>query len=292
MQSDLQTGRILTGGEMLTKRNAKKTVIYILAVVWLLTSLMPLIYAIMTSLKTNEEIYRSALQLPKSWLIENYITANQLGHSVRSIGNSLFVSLMTTVGEIVVAMLASYAISRKSHIFFVRHAYMLFVAGVMIPIHSTLIPISSMAANLGMKNSFFYLIMVYICFNLAQGVFLFTGFLNSVSREIDEAAIIDGCGDIQLLGRVLLPICKPIIATEAIFSFMYAYGELIFSLTLISDSGKYTVPRAMLSFWGEFQSELGPQYAFIVISSIPTILIYILFHNQIQSGVMTGSVKE
>ncbi len=274
------------------KRNyAKKIIIYVLALLWLFISLMPLFYAVLSSLKSNEEIYRSALQFPREWLFENYVVADELGHSVRSIGNSLFVAVMTTIGEIVIAMMASYAISRKNRVFFARYAYMLFVIGVMIPIHSTLIPISSMAAGWNMKNNFLYLILVYICFNLAQGIFLFTGFLNSLSREIDEAAIIDGCGDVQLLSRVLLPICKPIIATEAIFSFMYAYGELIFSLTLISDADKYTVPRAMLSFVGEFKLQLGPQYAFIVISSIPIVIVYTLFHNQIQSGVMAGAVK-
>ena len=161
----------------------------------------------------------------------------------------------------------------------------------MIPIHSTLIPISSMAARWNMKNNFVFLVLVYVCFNLAQGIFLFTGYLDSVSKEIDEAAIIDGCGDLGLLTRILIPICKPIIATEAIFSFIYAYGELIFSLTLISTPEKYTVSRALLSFWGEFVAQLGPQYAYILLSAIPTIIIYILFHKQIQSGVMAGSVK-
>ena len=191
----------------------------------------------------------------------------------------------------IVAMMAAYAISRKRHVFFARHAYMLFVIGVMVPIHSTLIPISSMAADWGLKNNFAYLVLVYVCFNLAQGIFLFTGFLDSVSREIDEAAIIDGCSDFRLLRSILLPICKPIIATEAIFSFIYAYGELVFSLTLISDPAKYTVPRAMLSFWGEFSAQMGPQYAFIILSVIPVIIVYVLFHNQIQSGVMSGAVK-
>lgn len=269
----------------------KKSILYCLAVLWLLVTFMPMLYALISSFKTNQEMYQSALRLPLQWKIENYAIANELGHSVRSIGNSLFVAAATTVVEVIIAMMASYAISRKRHIFYARHAYMLFVIGVMVPIHSTLIPISSMAAGWNLKNNFFYLILVYVCFNLAQGIFLFTGYLNSINREIDEAAIIDGCGDIKLLSKVLMPICKPIIATEAIFSFIYAYGELVFSLTLISDPAKYTVPRALLSFWGEFEAQIGPQYAFIVLSSIPTILIYIFFHNQIQSGVMSGAVK-
>ena len=273
------------------RRSWKKLILYAIAGVWLLATIIPLLYVFISSFKTNDEMYRSALNLPIHWKIENYVVANELGHSFRSIGNSLRVALSTTVIEVIVAMMAAYAISRKRNIFFARHAYMLFVVGVMVPIHSTLIPISSMAASWGLKNNFAYLVLVYVCFNLAQGIFLFTGFLDSVSREIDEAAIIDGCSDFRLLRSVLLPICKPIIATEAIFSFIYAYGELVFSLTLISDPAKYTVPRAMLSFWGEFSAQMGPQYAFIILSVIPVIIIYVLFHNQIQSGVMSGAVK-
>lgn len=272
-------------------RKWKKIMLYVVAVIWLLATIIPLLYVFISSFKTNDEMYRSALNLPIQWKIENYAVANELGHSFRSIGNSLLVAISTTIIEIIVAMMAEYAISRKRHVFFARHAYMLFVIGVMVPIHSTLIPISSMAADWGLKNNFGYLVLVYVCFNLAQGIFLFTGFLDSVSREIDEAAIIDGCSDFRLLRSILLPICKPIIATEAIFSFIYAYGELVFSLTLISEPAKYTVPRAMLSFWGEFSAQMGPQYAFIILSVIPVVIIYVLFHNQIQSGVMSGAIK-
>lgn len=272
-------------------RSWKRILLYAAAIIWFLATVIPLLYVFISSFKTNDEMYRSALNLPIQWKIENYAVANELGHSFRSIGNSLLVAISTTIIEVIVAMMAAYAISRKRHIFFARHAYMLFVIGVMVPIHSTLIPISSMAANWGLKNNFAYLVLVYVCFNLAQGIFLFTGFLDSVSREIDEAAIIDGCSDFRLLRSILLPICKPIIATEAIFSFIYAYGELVFSLTLISEPAKYTVPRAMLSFWGEFSAQMGPQYAFIILSVIPVIIIYVLFHNQIQSGVMSGAIK-
>lgn len=273
------------------KAKHRKYILYVIAVIWLMITLMPMIYALISSFKTNDEMYRSALMLPEKWKFENYQIANELGHSLRTIGNSLKVSLATTIVEVIIAMMAAYAISRKRQVFFARHAYMLFVIGVMIPIHSTLIPISSMAAKWNMKNNFLFLVLVYVCFNLAQGIFLFTGYLDSVSKEIDEAAIIDGAGDFTLLTRILLPICKPVIATEAIFSFIYAYGELIFSLTLISEPQKYTVSRALLSFWGEFVAQLGPQYAYIVLSAIPTIVIYIFFHKQIQSGVMIGAVK-
>lgn len=105
---------------------------------------------------------------------------------------------------------------------------------------------------------------MYTAFNLAQAVYLYIGFIQGIDRELDEAAIIDGCNDEFLLTKILAPICKPIIATETIFVFIYGYGELIFSLILLSKPEKYTVSRAMLNFTGEHSTDMEPQFAFVV----------------------------
>ena len=95
-------------------------------------------------------------------------------------------------------------------------------------------------------------------------MYLYIGFIQEIDKELDEAAIIDGCNDVSLLTKILTPICKPIIATEAIFVFIYGYGELIFSLILLSKPEKYTASRAMLNFTGEHSTDMEQQFAFIV----------------------------
>ena len=97
------------------------------------------------------------------------------------------------------------------------------MVGVMIPVHCTIVPISSIASSMGAKNSYWFLVLVYTAFNLAQAVYLYIGFIQGIDRELDEAAIIDGCNDVFLLTKILAPICKPIIATETIFVFIYGY---------------------------------------------------------------------
>ena len=277
-------------GIRIRKGSGANAVAYFLGFVWILVTMAPMLLAILSSFKNNTEIYLRPWQLPESWAPVNYKAAIESAHALRAIGNTLLVSLLTAVGVLIVALLASYAMSRK-RLLWVKRTYMLFVIAVMVPVHTTLIPISSLAANIGAKNQYWYLILVYIAFNMAQSIFLISGYMNGISHEIDEAAIIDGCGALRLLFNILTPICKPILATEAIFAFVYAYGELIFSLTLISDSKLYTVSRALLSFYGDGDLKLGPIFAFIVLSAIPSIIIYVLFHKQIQSGVMAGSVK-
>lgn len=263
---------------------------YLFAIFWIVMTTLPLLLAVLSSFKNNVEIYSKPWSIPEIWRVSNYLSAVYDAHGLRAIGNSLLLSLATAIGVIVVALLASYPMSRKP-IPWVRRSYLLFVIAVMIPVHVTLIPISSLATSIGAKNQMWYLWLVYIAFNMAQSIFLISGYMNGISMEIDEAAILDGCGDVRLLFRILTPICKPILATEAIFSFIYAYGELIFSLTLISDIEKYTISRALLSFYGDGDLALGPIFAFIVLSVIPSVIVYICFHRRIQGGVMSGAIK-
>ena len=161
-------------------------------------------------------------------------------------------------------LVSSYHRTSSPTISRMRNAGIFFMVGVMIPVHCTIVPISSIASSIGAKNSYWFLVLVYTAFNLAQAVYLYIGFIQGIDRELDEAAIIDGCNDVFLLTKILAPICKPIIATETIFVFISGDGELIFSLILLSKPEKYTVSRVMLNFTGEHSTDMEPQFAFIV----------------------------
>lgn len=273
------------------KKQITHGIIYFLAIVWGVITLLPLLITVAASFKNNNEIYLGLFNLPKVWRWTNYPQAVATANALRSITNSLFLALTTTLLVSVVGMMASYALSRKSRIGFMKPLNLLFMIGVMVPVHCTIVPISNIATTLGAKNQYWFLILVYTTFNLAQAIFLYVGFLNGIDKEIDEAAIIDGCGDVSLLIKVLTPICKPILATEAIFVFIYGYSELIFSLILVSDESKMTVSRAMLNFSGNHNVDYGPQFAFVVMAMIPMVLIYIIFHEKVEAGMMAGALK-
>jgi len=272
------------------KLSIGKIIAYLFAVFWIFATIAPLILAFLSSFKDNSEIYLRPWQLPLSWFPKNYIFAITEINALRSIANSLVVALATAGVIILVALLASYPISRKN-LPIVKRMYTLFVIAVMVPVHSALIPISNLASSINARNQFWFLVLVYASFSLAQSIFLISGYMDSISREIDEAAIIDGCNDIRLLFSILTPICKPIIATQAIFTFVFSYGELIFALTLLSDSKLYTVSRALLSFYGDGDVRLGGVFAFIMMAVVPSIIVYTFFHKQVQSGVTAGAVK-
>lgn len=271
----------------------KKTVhgiVYFLAFLWCVITILPLVITFISSFKNNNEIYLGLFHLPDIWRVSNYPNAVKTANALRAIGNSLFMAVATTIMVTIVGMMASYVLSRK-RLFFIKPLNIFFMIGVMVPVHCTLIPISNVASSLHAKDNYWFLLLVYTTFNLAQAIFLYTGFMNGIDRGLDEAAIIDGCGDIKLLTKVLTPICKPIIATEAIFVFIYGYSELIFSLTLISTDVKYTVSRAMLNFTGNHTIDLGAQFAFVIMAMVPTIVIYLLFHEKVEAGMLSGAVK-
>jgi raffinose/stachyose/melibiose transport system permease protein len=161
----------------------------------------------------------------------------------------------------------------------------------MLPVHTAIIPLSKIAAGLKLIDSYLYLVPVYAAFQLPQAIFLTTGYMNSISREIDEAATIDGCNMMSILYYIFLPISIPIMPTVAVLSFVYGYSELIFSIVLLTDKNKFPVSRALMFFRGERVTRMGPVFAAIVIALIPMVILYLVFHEKVQAGMVAGAVK-
>lgn len=267
-----------------------KICVYFIAILWSVVTIFPLFITFLCSLKDNSEILLGMFGMPEKFLWDNYLRAFENAHIIQAVGNSLFLAVASTVVTIIVGIMAAYVISRKQFLG-KKLVYTVFLIGVMVPVHCTIIPISSMATTLHGKNEFWYVVLVYSAFALSQAIFLFTGYLDGIGTELDEAARIDGCNDVQILFRVLLPVCTPIISTEAILAFIAGYGDLLFGMTLMSDQSKYTVARAMLSFIGGYKVSLGPIFACIIVAVVPMIVIYILFHEKVQEGMLTGAIK-
>ena len=262
---------------------------YGFAFIWLIVTIFPLVITFLCSFKNNEGINLSMFALPDIWHWENYAAAVERANILRAVFNSIFLAIMTTLLVEVIGMMAAYVLSRKN--FRVLSVIsILFLFGVMVPIHCTVIPINNLATALHSKNQYYFLLLVYTAFQLAQSIFLFTGYLQGISRDLDEAAIIDGANDVVLLFKILMPVSKPIMSTVAVLSFVYCYGELMFSMTLLTKVEKFTVSRAMLTFSGE-ELQLGPIFACIIIAVVPIIIFYLAFHEKVQDGMMQGAIK-
>lgn len=263
---------------------------YLFAVFWSAMTIIPLLTTLLSSFKSNPEIFSNMLAPPAVWLVENYYDALFGANILGGVKNSLILGLGATAVVVLVSLLASYIFSRKSYRF-VKPVYLLFLTGLMLPEYSALIPISKLSATLNATDSYLFLICIYAAFQLPQAIFLTTGYMNGISRELDEAATIDGCGMIGTLFRVITPVCTPIISTVAILVFIYGYKELVFSITLINDKLKFPVSRALMFFTGERVTRMGPVFASIIIAVVPMIALYLVFHEKVQSGMVAGAVK-
>lgn len=275
---------------MKRKLSVLQVIMFVLAIIWAIITLYPLYITILSSLKDNEEIFGKMFSLPSKFVWRNYYDSLFEANILLGIGNSLFLAGITTIIVLFCAVLASYILARGTHPV-TKVIYYAFIVGVMLPIHTTIIPISKTAATLRGTNTFWFLLLVYSTFQLPQAIFLITGYMKGINKELEESATIDGCNRMSTLFLILVPVCTPILSTVAILVFVYGYSELIFSIILLYSPQKYPISRALMYFTGDYSVRMGPVFSSIVVAIIPMIIIYLLFHERVQRGILAGAIK-
>lgn len=255
-------------------------------------SLYPLIWMLFYSFKNNEEIFVSnPFGLPKVFRYENYINAwSQYDVPVYFL-NSLLVATATVVITIVLSMMFAYATSRMR--WRLKNFARTYVAlGMFIPVQAVLIPVTRIVQDLGLTGSHWALIVPYTAFNLAFSTLVFYGFFVGLPMELEEASCIDGANIFQTFFYVIVPVVKPAIATLSIFTFLNSWNEFILANVLVMDQSLKTLPLGILFFQGQFTTDWGAMGATMVIASLPTVLLYTLFSNQVEKAItISGAVK-
>lgn len=257
-----------------------------------IVSLYPLIWMVFYSFKNNDEIFVTNPFGPPSILRwENYLTALTQYNVPRYFFNSVVVSIGTVALTIVIALMFSYATARMKWRGqnFVR---ILVSIGMFIPIQAILVPIAVIVSKANLSNNYLALILPYTAFNLAFSSMVFYGFLRSIPRELEEAAAIDGASIIRTFLSIIVPNLKPAISTLVIFTFLQAWNEFPIALILITEETMKTLPLGLLFFQGQFTTDWGAMGAAMVIASLPTVIVYIFFSNQVEKAMtIAGSVK-
>ncbi len=269
---------------------------YFICVALTVWFLFPIAWSIITSLKPASEINAIPLTiLPKTLTLENYINLNNIGSGiVRYTTNSVLVSLYTIVGTILLSTLAGYGFSRFT--FRGKNAlFILVLAPLMIPFQSIMIPLFLVLRALSLNNTLLGLAMVYITAQLPFGIFIMRNVFSTVPRDIEEAALIDGCSPLRMLYRVMLPLVMPGIITIGLFAFFNAWNELFAALIYLTDSDKYTLPLLLATartnpglFGG---TNWGGLQASVTITMVPCLLLFIFLQRYYVSGLTGGAVK-
>ena len=270
-------------------RTFLRPVIYIFLAVYTFISVYPLIWMIFYSLKNNDEIFiKNPFGFPTVLRIENYINAWKQYDIPVYFLNSILVSVATVFFTIVLSLMFSYATARmKWRLSNFSRIYLM--AGMFIPAQIILVPLVILMRDFRLANTHWSLIVPYTAFELGFSSVVFYGFLRSIPFELEEAAAIDGANVYTTFFRIILPLVKPAIATMITFIFLFAWNEFTMALILISDNSLKTLPLGLITFQGQFETNWGGMGAAMVISSIPTILIYLLFNQQVEKALTVGS---
>lgn len=284
----------MKAGSIRSKLSAKKipaAVLYIFLGIYAVIQVYPLIWLFLFSFKDNNQVYSgNALGLPSKWIFDNYPAVMTRGNVAVYLMNSVIVTAATIVISTVLITTSAYAIVRMhwklSGLFL---TYILL--GLMVPIHATLLPLFVILRNLGLLNTYFSLILPYIVFALPMGIFIMTGFLKGIPKELEESACLDGCGIYRIFYYIILPLIRPAIATVAIFTFLSSWNELMFANTFISDEKLKTLTVGILSLSGQQGTQWGPIGAGLMIATIPTLIVYFLLSDQLQKSMIAGAVK-
>ncbi|MCM3134840.1 raffinose/stachyose/melibiose transport system permease protein [Paenibacillus sp. 4624] len=264
--------------------------IRLLLILGSLLAMLPIYMAVVNSFKTQGEMFQSFIALPTTLHWENYTDAfnkiNLLGSSL----NSAIVSILGIGGIVFCASLAGYKLSRTSGrlsnlIFF------MFVASMLVPFHSIMIPLTRVAKTMGVQGSTYGLALIYIGLGVNMAIFLYHGFVKSIPRELEESAQIDGCNEFQTFFQIIFPLLLPITVTIAILDFLWIWNDFLLPLLMLTDVNRYTLILSTNMLFGEYNKEWPLILSSLVLTAIPVILIYAFFQKFIMEGIAEGAVK-
>lgn len=272
-------------------KKIERIIIQVFLVLFALIQIYPLIWLVFFSLKGNGEIFGGNIAgLPEKWKFENYINAFKQAKVLDYFWNSVLVTFITIVLVIILSSMSAYAIVRmewKGR----GIAMKVILLGMMVPIHAALLPLFMVLKSMRLLNTYWALIIPYVAFGLPMGIYIISSFLESLPRELEEAAAIDGCGIYRIFAEIMLPLVKPALATVSIFTYLSAWNELMFAVTFVSKREYKTITVGIMSMVGTFTTKWGEIGAGLVIATIPTILIYVILSEQVQKSLVAGAIK-
>ncbi len=273
------------------RRRFARIAILIGLVIGALYAALPVLWMLSSSFKQNTDIFASPPQLiPSNPTLDAYTAIFTDPVKVRFFLNSYFVSLSVTVLTLLVAVLAAYALSRYEFPF-KRVLNMVIVSVQAVPPITLLIPYFGLIMFLGLYNSYPGLILTYMVFTLPYAIIMMTGYFNTLPRELDEAVKVDGGSSWTALWRILVPISVPGLVSVGIYTFMIAWNEYLFALTLTKTPDMRTVPIGIQLLMGQHSYEWNQMMSMSILGCIPILLLFLFFQRYFIGGMTAGAVK-
>lgn len=272
------------------KKIATKTIIGILAGIWLIITGVPFFFMVVACFKKQSDMFSKGLfSIPDSLYLENFIEVFK-GDIWNYFLNSVIVLVISLSILLFISACAAYPLSRFKFKLN-KPIYAMIVAAMAVPIHVTLLPIFIMATKTGLYDSIWALIGPYIAFNLPISIFILTTFMAQIPKELEEAAQIDGCNRFRIFRKIMLPLSKPGLATLAIYNSVNMWNEFSFVLVLTQSQPNRTLPLAIWEYQGQYTMNIPMIMTVLAISTIPMIIAFIIGQDKLIKGMMVGAVK-
>lgn len=271
-------------------RGAGDAFIFLVLIIASIFTLFPIYMALLNSFKPDGEMLTNVLSFPTRLDFGNYADAYHKIDYLNSFGNTIVVTIIGVAGIILFASMAGYKMSRtpgKLSSFL----FGLFVLSSLIPFHSIIISLVKIAKELKVQGTSYGLGLIYIGLGVALAIFLYHGFVKSIPRDLDEAALMDGCGEFRLYFSIILPLLLPITATVAILNALWMWNDFLLPLLMLTDSKYYTLLISTNMLFGEYNNDWSAILSSLVLTMLPIIVLYLLLQKYILSGIAEGAIK-
>lgn len=251
---------------------------------------IPFYYLLVNTLKPAREAAFSPMSFPLAdFTLDNYIKAFSSSNFFRSFLNSLSITVISVLIIILFGSMAAYAISRRNNRF-TKILFLYFLIGFMVPAQTTMIPLFNLMSHMKLQNSIWGMIVLYSSWsNFA--LFMYQGFLGGVPRDLEEAALIDGCSLWQMFWKIVFPLLKSVTVTIVIFDVMWIWNDFMLPYLFIGSSEKFTLIMEVYKGVGQFANDWTVMLCTMVIVLIPITVFYILMQKHIIAGITSGAVK-
>ncbi|MDQ0114555.1 carbohydrate ABC transporter permease [Paenibacillus harenae] len=253
-----------------------------------LAIILPLLMMIFGSFMTSAEVTKFTIRLPDKWLFSNYVKVFQEGGLGRAFLNGIVITGVSSILNIVTSSAAAFILARREGKLS-SYLYLFFFMGLIAPM-STITTIR-VVQWMGFYGSVTSVIFIYAALNTAFSMFLYSGFIKSIPKVLDEVAFLEGANLFSVFFRIITPLIVPVNATVAIMVFMSVWNDITIPLYFLTDSSTWTMPLSVYNFYGKYSRDWNLIFADLVMTSLPVLILYLFAQKYIVSGLTAGAVK-
>lgn len=267
-----------------------KIIRYLFVFILMFISVVPLLWVVMSSFKTNGQIVQSAFSLPTQFNFNNFAMAFKIAPIAQFYLNSIFVAVLATAFNLIIMSMSAYVLARFD--FKLKGLLTLLLSVTLfIPASALLQPLFATINGIGLYDSLFGLIVVYVGLGLPITLFIMISYVSTIPVSLEESAYIDGASFLQTFFKIVVPLMKPAFGTAAVLQFLLCWNEFQYAITLTVGNSSRTLPLALGYFTSMFSANYGALFAAITVSILPSILMYMLMQKQVVAGLTAGAVK-